>query len=292
MFIENDILKKILVEQDYLEASDVKEAEAKMAATRYSDFFGFLVAENIMTRDLIGQAIAEHYGVPYADLNSQVPEKELFAKIPEEIAHKYRVVPFKDSASVLMLTTDDPSVKGLQKTLETELKDVKKKVSLMYSLPEDISAIFIRYQRPLETRFTKILADNTRIAPEIIDEIISDALAFKSSDIHLEPSETSVLIRFRVDGVLKEAGTLPRAYYENIVNRVKVQAKLRTDEHNISQDGSIRHKTKDGRQIDLRVSVMPTVDGEKIAIRVLGEYVRDFTLGDLGEIFSNDVCIF
>ncbi len=294
MFIENDTLKKILVEQNYLEKADIAEAEEKMAATRYSDFFSYLISANIMTRDLIGQAIAEHYDVPYADLNSQIPDRELFEKIPEEVTRKYRAVPFKITATSLAVATDDPSAKGLVKDIEAELVKAKspvKQITLMYSLPEDISSIFIRYQRPLETRFSKILKDNNRIAPEIIDEVISDALGFKASDIHLEPSETSVLIRFRVDGVLKEAGVLPRTYYDNIVNRVKVQSKLRTDEHNISQDGSIRHKTKEGKQVDLRVSVMPTVDGEKIAIRILGEYVRDFTLGDLGLSEANEELI-
>lgn len=288
MLIENNTLKKILVEQNYLEASDIKEAEARMAETRYGDFYGYLIAENIMTRDLIGQAMAEHYNVPYADLNSQIPGKELFEKIPEEVSRKYRAVAFKETKTGIAVTSDDPSAKDLLKNLESE---TKRKITLMYSLPEDISAMFVRFQRPLETRFSKILENKTRIAPEVIDEIISDALGFKASDIHLEPSETSVLIRFRVDGVLKEAGALPRAYYDNIVNRVKVQAKLRTDEHNISQDGSIRYKTKDGHGIDLRVSVMPTVDGEKIAIRVLGEYVRDFTLGDLGLLEKNEELI-
>lgn len=280
MLIDNDTLKKILVEQNYLEDSDIKQAEAKMTSTRYSDFYNFLIAENLMTRDLIGQAMAEHYGVPYADLNSQIPEKVLFEKIPEEVSRKYRAVAFKDSDKILYVATDDPKQKDLQKNLEAVLKNVK--VGLMYSLPEDISTIFIRYQRPLETRFSKILEGKTRIAPEIIDEIISDAIGFKSSDIHLEPSGEIVLIRFRVDGVLKEAGTLPKTYYDNIINRIKVQASLRTDEHNIAQDGSVRHTTKDGRQIDLRISVMPTVEGEKVAIRLLGEYIRDFTLGDLG----------
>ncbi|MEN9582415.1 MAG: hypothetical protein RL641_369, partial [Candidatus Parcubacteria bacterium] len=280
MFIENDTLKKILVEQNYLEASDIKTAEEKMMTTRYSDFYNFLIAENVLTRDLIGQAIAEHYKVPYADLNSQIPEKAIFEKISQEIALKYRVVPFAESIDSLAVTTDNPLAKDLKQNLEKELNG--KKISLMFSLPDDIANIFNRYQHPLETRFSKILEGKTRIAPEILDEVISDALSYKSSDIHLEPSEKTVLIRFRVDGVLKEAGQLPREYYDNIVNRIKVQAKLRTDEHNISQDGSIRHITKDNHRVDLRVSVMPTIDGEKVAIRILGEYVRDFTLGDLG----------
>ncbi len=280
MFIKDVELKKILIEQNYLEAKDLKEAEAGMKDTRYEDIYDYLITEGIMTRDLIGQAIAEHFKVPYADLNSQVPDRTLFDKIPEEIARKYRLVAFKDDGKTLFITTDDPTQKDLDKVIAKQLKD--RHGTVMYSLTEDVDGIFLRYQHPLETRFSKIIQGNKRVAPEIIDEIISDALAFKASDVHLEPGVDTVMIRFRVDGVLKEAGRLPRTFYDNIVNRVKVQARLRIDEHNLSQDGSIRHLTKEGRAVDLRVSVMPTVDGEKIAIRVLGEYIRDFTLSDLG----------
>lgn len=280
MSIKNDDLRKILVEQSYLEQADIKAAEAKMKDTRYEDFYDYLITEGVMTRDLIGQAVAEHFKVPYADLNSQIPDRVLFEKISEEISRKYRVVAFKDDGKNIFITTDTPTEKDLEKVLSAEFKG--KKVVLMYSLTEDVDAIFLRYQRPLETRFSKIIEGNKRVAPEVIDEIISDALAYKASDIHLEPNPLTVMIRFRIDGILKEAGRLPRSYYENIVNRVKVQARLRIDEHNLAQDGSIRHQTKDGRTVDLRLSVMPTVDGEKIAIRVLGEYVRDFTLSDLG----------
>ena len=125
------------------------------------------------------------------------------------------------------------------------------------------------------------MASQTRVAPEIIDEIVADALAFKASDIHFEPQEKEVVVRFRVDGVLHEAGRFAKEVYENILNRIKVQAHMRIDEHFSAQDGAIRFVKEKGT-VDMRVSVIPTLDGEKVAIRLLAEYVKGFTFADLG----------
>lgn len=116
-----------------------------------------------------------------------------------------------------------------------------------------------------------------------MDQIFEDALLLKTSDIHCEPQEKKVVVRFRIDGVLHDAGELPKEYYENIVNRLKVQAKLRIDEHFSAQDGAIRYTSVNyPHPVDLRVSIVPTLDGEKIAIRILSSYVRDLTLSDIG----------
>lgn len=115
----------------------------------------------------------------------------------------------------------------------------------------------------------------------MIDAILQDALTYRASDIHFEPQEKEVIVRFRVDGVLQEAGRIPREHYENILNRVKVLAHLRTDEHFSAQDGSIRY-AHDDIAIDLRISIVPILDGEKIAIRLLHGYIRAFTLDNLG----------
>lgn len=108
-----------------------------------------------------------------------------------------------------------------------------------------------------------------------------DAVDYGSSDIHFEPWEKEVVIRFRIDGVLKEAARVEKSVYSNILNRIKVLAKLRIDDHYSAQDGSIRYVINN-RRFDLRVSITPTLDGEKVVIRVLGEYVRNYNLRDLG----------
>ncbi|MBI3495151.1 type II/IV secretion system protein [Candidatus Berkelbacteria bacterium] len=111
--------------------------------------------------------------------------------------------------------------------------------------------------------------------------IIEDAVVYRASDIHFEPQELDVALRFRIDGVLHEAGRIPKEYYENVLNRIKVESRLRIDEHYVAQDGAIRY-AKNNFAADLRISVVPTLDGEKVAIRLLSQYVRSFTLRDLG----------
>ncbi len=95
-----------------------------------------------------------------------------------------------------------------------------------------------------------------------------------------------MVIRFRVDRVLHEAGRISREYYDGILNRIKVQARLRIDTHFATQDGAVRYERKEG-SVDLRISIVPTLDGEKVAIRILAEYIRGFSLGDLG-LFPED----
>ncbi|MBI4812254.1 type II/IV secretion system protein [Candidatus Falkowbacteria bacterium] len=233
----------------------------------------------MLTKDLLGQATAEFYKVPYSDLNSNQPSKEQVLKIREEVAKKFRVVLFSEEKKGITVTTNDPS----QKNLKTELAKLfpKIKISITYSLPEDIDANFVHYKKSLETRFSKIIKKEKRVAPEILEEIFADALVYRASDIHFEPQAKDVVVRFRVDGVLYEAGRLNREYYENILNRVKVQSGMRIDEHFAAQDGSLRY-IKESLAVDMRASVAPTIEGEKIVLRVLSAYVQGFVLGELG----------
>ena len=206
------------------------------------------------------------------------PSKEKVLKIPEATAEKYQIVVFSEDEKSVTVAASDPTIKGLQEDLK---KILKKNVKLAYGLHEAIEDLFVHYRKPLETRFTKIIREQKKVAPEIIEEIIEDALAYRASDIHFEPRAEMVIVRFRIDGVLHEAGEIPKDQYGNILNRVKVQSRMRIDEHFAAQDGALRYTTN-GTTVDMRVSIVPILDGEKIAIRILSEYVRRFTLGELG----------
>ena len=278
MKFDDKIIKDILLKENYVTEEDIRNAD-DFAKTHNMSFIEYLLQENLITKDLLGQAIAESFKVPYADLNSTLPSPEQVQKIPEEIAKKYHAVIFSEEKNKVVVTTDRPQDKNLLPELEKLL--VGKKISLAYSLSEDIDASFVHYQKPLETRFSKIIGDNGRVAPELLEEIFDDALVFHASDIHFEPRLKDVLIRFRVDGVLHEAGRIPKEYYENILNRIKVQSGLRIDEHFAAQDGSLRYE-KDSTVVDLRTSIVPTIEGEKVVLRVLSAYVQGFSLGDLG----------
>lgn len=271
-------IKKILSQGSYLSEEDLEQAEASAKQDKLS-LADYLLAYNIISKDLLGQAVAEFFKVEYADLNSYQPDKEQVLKISEDTARKFRCVLFKESKEGVVIATDNPSMEGILEAAGEALKT--KKIRLAYSLPEDIDAVLIYYRKTLETRFGEIIKAQNKIAPEVIEEIINDALSYRASDIHFEPRAKEAVIRFRIDGILQEAGRISKNYYENILNRIKVQANLRIDEHSSAQDGAIRFEKKDGI-IDMRVSVVPIMEGEKIVIRLLAQYIRGLNLSDLG----------
>lgn len=278
MHIDEARLKSILLQENYVTEGDIAKAAIYADAHR-TTFDVYLLSEGLLTKDLLGQAIAESFKIPYADLNSRQPSQEQVLRIPENTAVKFRAVLFNENDTESVIATDDPEQKDILAELQTLFP--KKKITIAYALPEDVDAVFTHYQKPLETRFSKIIEKQSRIAPEILDEIFLDALVFSASDIHFEPRSAEILVRFRVDGVLRDAGRIPREYYENIVNRIKVVSRLRIDEHFSAQDGSMRFE-KDGRSVDLRTSIIPTVEGEKVVLRVLAAYIQGLGLENLG----------
>mgnify|MGYP001606052004 CR=1 FL=1 len=135
--------------------------------------------------------------------------------------------------------------------------------------------------KQIQTNFDAIAASVSAVAPEIVNKLIDDALAHHASDVHIEPQLKDVVVRFRIDGVLYEVGKIPKHNYDNVLNRIKVQAHLRVDEHYSAQDGSLRHEHEE-RLIDIRVSIVPTIEGEKVVLRMLAIYVPNLSLEDLG----------
>jgi type IV pilus assembly protein PilB len=287
MKIDTKNIKEILIAGSYISDEDIKRAD-ELVKNGNTTFLDALLRDGIVNNDIVGQAIAESYKVPYSDLNSAAITPDQIRKIPEEVAKKLRVVLFVDDEKEVVVTTDNPVTEGLEK----ELKKVfpGQKIKITYSLPEDIESMFIHYEKPLDTRFSKIIEESDRVAPEILEEIFDDAITYKASDIHFEPQAVTVVIRFRVDGVLHEAGRLPKEYYENVLNRIKVKSALRIDEHYAAQDGSLHYEHK-GIAVDMRTSIIPIVEGEKVVLRVLGSYVQGLTFNDLGLTEKNQALL-
>ncbi len=237
--------------------------------------------------------------------------------LPEDIARAYSCVVVAKDAAGITVATSDPTNEKLEEVVranvgqktsefpEGEDKQTNRKtataaprfsfgkkkaearaafagkIQFVYASNKAIESFFVHYRKPLATRFQQIIEQNHKVAPEILEEIFQDAIALRASDIHFEPQEKEVMVRFRVDGVLHEAGRIPKEYYEGVVNRMKIAANLHIDEHHMAQDGAIRYDTGKG-MMDIRVSIVPVVDGEKIVLRLLSEYVRALTLADLG----------
>ncbi|MEO5627332.1 MAG: GspE/PulE family protein [Candidatus Saccharimonadales bacterium] len=289
--LDDERLAKILTEGNFINEADLKNAQGYVA-THHIGLFDYFLNQNIIAYDLLGPALARYYDLEYADLDTFQPSKEHISLIPSDIGQSYRVVVYQAEGAIVTVATDDPKKPGLMEAMAKLFPG--KQVKVCYALPDELNEALIHYRKPLVTRFNQIIQEQNRVAPEIIDEIIKDAAAYKVSDIHFEPQESIVVIRFRIDGVLHEAGQLPKQYYDNILNRLKVQSHMRIDEHNVSQDGAIRYEV-DGKPVNVRISVVPTLDGEKVALRLLAEYSKGLNVKGLGlsrkdkEIFDRQI---
>lgn len=277
MPLDAPLLKKILLAGQYLGDDDLKKAE--LASTRTGrSLTESLYLENVVSEDLVRQAIAEYFNIQSVDLSNAPLARESLTRIPEDVMQSYRVVFLEEKGTTVHIATDDPS----NKTVAAELGKIfpKKKIVFVYVSSEDLDETLTNVRRHLGGTFLKMIEEKIP-APEVLTSILNDALSYHASDIHIEPQEQAVTVRFRIDGILQDIGTFPKESHEAILNCIKVQAHIRTDEHFSAQDGSLRH-AKDGAHINVRVSIIPTLDGEKVAMRILAEYIRGLTLPDLG----------
>ncbi|HLD63824.1 MAG TPA: type II/IV secretion system protein [Candidatus Peribacteraceae bacterium] len=311
MPLSDDILKGILIQQSYLSPEDAEAAQVQ-ARERNISFQQALIETELLTEILFENAIAEYYGLPYFDPAKISVSPEMVFSLPEAIARAYScVIVARPDVSHVTIATSDPGNPTLREAIllnldqdeavfpeaadytpaEEEQKKKKKnevrvrfggEINWMYAAKGVIEGLMVYYQKPLQTRFQTIIDRQKKVAPEILQEIFNDAIQLKASDIHFEPQETIVIVRFRVDGVLHEAGRIPKEYYEGVLNRIKIAGNMRIDEHFAAQDGAIRYKAPSGMKVDMRVSVVPLVDGEKAVLRLLSEYVRKLTLANLG----------
>ncbi len=279
-------IKQLLLQENYVTPEDYRQAE-QYAVSRHGSPVDFLLSNGLITEQLLGQAIAESVKMPYADLETYPPDKAAVLKIPEDMARKLRIVVFRDTAKQTTVATDAPSATLLQ---EVTALFPKKPVKLMYGFSPHLDKAFTQYKKSLGTRFSSIISQQKLAAPELVEEIFKDAITFRASDIHFEPQASDVGIRFRIDGVLQEAARVEKHQYETILNRIKVLARLRIDEHTTAQDGAIRFATNN-HAVDLRVSVVPTLEGEKIVIRLLSEYVQNFSLSEIGFSAEDEVVV-
>lgn len=312
-------LGKILLDLSYVSEEDLKKAEAQ-AKNHGISLREALVELDFLSQELYESAIAEHYKLSFYEIDKNPPNADMAALLPEDIARSYGAIVVKKDADGVTVATSDPTNPLLEEAIRLNLgqetpeypsgesadkKETSRKsaaaprfgfgkekkpersrydgkIEFVYASRKAVEGFFVQYRKPLATRFQAIIDAQRKVAPEILEEIFNDAINLRASDIHMEPQDKIVVVRFRVDGVLHEAGRIPREYYEGVVNRIKIASNLHIDEHFSAQDGAIRYDTGNGGTMDVRVSIVPVVDGEKIVMRLLSEYVRSLTLSDLG----------
>ncbi len=272
-------LSEILLKGGYIRSEDMSKAFESIAQNG-GTLLDQLYYLDLLSDDILGQALSEYFKIPYWDLNNKLPSSEIATSLPNEIIEKYKVIPVKKSANVLTIAVSDPEL-ITQLTSEVGVIDSSFKLEFVLSLSEDIESAIRAVGQPLQKHLSDIISKYIDKIPYLLFEIIKEAVSLKSSDIHFEPDDEQVTVRFRIDGVLQIVGVIPKSNYKNIINRLKVLGNLRIDEHYAAQDGAIRLDLEDG-MLDLRISIIPTTEGEKIVLRVLANYARGLNLTDLG----------
>lgn len=242
-----------------------------------------LTQKNIFKDEELGQLIAEVEGYNFINLRQQDISRELVQEIPEVVATKHLAVTFGRDTKGLKVAVNNPQDKEFINLLH---KRFGPDIVVYYATKNDITEILERYTGGLTQEIQTIInkhkaLDGEEVTVELVNKIITAGYNNKASDIHLEPNKNGLLVRFRIDGILHDILTVPKNMLEAVISRLKIMAKLRTDEHRAAQDGKIRYPLK-AEKLNIRISILPITEGEKIVLRLLSEKARRLTLVDLG----------
>ncbi len=288
MLITDDQLKTLLLNVKIVDQKMLDEiAEyAKNSDVTLSDA---LLEKDVITDENLGIIIADAVKIPFVVLGKISIPEEAFRIIPERLARKYKAIPFARDKDGIKVAMSDPTNKLIQEMIA---RKTGQKVFSYLATERDIYNKLWLYRRDLQKTFDSLVSEQVRSVgkatsptdvpiAKIVALIIQYGYQDRASDIHIEPEEKDTLVRFRVDGILHDVLFLPKKLHEQIATRIKVLASLRTDEHMAPQDGKLRIEL-DEEDLDIRVSILPILYGEKIVMRLLASRFRQFSLTDLG----------
>lgn len=286
MLITNEQLKALILKTGLVDEKgyDQIEAEAKSAEATVPDT---LADRDIITDENLGILIADFLKIPFIVLAKTPIPPDVFNIIPEKMARKQKVIPFARDATGVKLAMADPFNKELAQMIS---KKLGLPVTTYLVTEQDIYNTLRIYRKDLQKTFNSMVkseigegAGTIDDVPmtKIVDLLISYAYQDKASDIHIEPEEKDSLVRFRIDGILHDVLFLPKNLHDQIITRIKILSRLRTDEHLNPQDGKMRIVLEE-EELDIRVSILPVTEGEKAVLRLLPSKFRKFSLMDLG----------
>lgn len=302
MRIQDEQLKRFVLDAGLIKKADIAAVE-KVAKEERRTLAEALIAQGHMTEDDMRRIESYVLGIPFVSLKNAKIEFEVLALIPEPVARTHNIIAFRRTETELEIamldTADLPAIDF-----------VKKKVGLKI-LPrltdtESMRAALRQYQKTLKDEFgdiimkdasaLKVIADENgeelsesdlkKLAEDlpvvrIVDTLLRHAIIQGASDIHIEPGEEEVVVRYRIDGILNDAMKLPKHAAGTLVARIKVLANLKLDQKRLPQDGRFKMEM-DGQKVAFRVSVLPVFYGEKIVMRLLRENRTGYSLEGIG----------
>lgn len=261
-----------------------------------------ILQHNFATPEQVSRARAQQLGIPFIKLEGRAISSDILNLIPESVARRYQLIPFGKEGDTLLVAMADPLdlqvIQFIEKKAQLRTRrylslaeDILKAISDQYSQNlttdvasalKEVSAITGREEK--EQRASEL--DQTEVIREapvanIVTQLLEYAVKTRASDIHIEPEETQTRVRYRIDGILHEKVILPKKVHEAVISRIKIMSHLKIDEKRLPQDGRFTFDYLD-REIDLRISTLPTVFGEKVVLRLLSKSEKPPTLPELG----------
>jgi len=248
----------------------------------------------------LAAALASQFGVPLADLTQARPEPQAVARVPEEMARRLKVLPLRvDENDRVFVVTSDPLDTDAIRELTTQVRSLglligarseierllDQTYNVLHSADEMIRAFELSDDVQDITEEEGFSVDENAPVVQVVNRILTQGVRSRASDIHVEPTEENVRVRYRVDGAMTEAIALPKRMGPAIASRLKVMAELNIVERRRPQDGQFSLRV-DGRPIDVRTSVVPTVEGEKTVMRLLDKTKSLISMKDLGMLPS------
>lgn len=295
----NQQLKNILKSAKILTLEKFAKLE-KEAHEGNKNLQNYLLEKNIITKKKLYEEASEYFKAPFIDFKNQAIQKTALFSVPEPIAITHNLIAFEADDNEIKIAALDPE--------DLEIFEfIKKKTGLKpiiyLTTPENIKESLRQYHQALKSGLKyfakgeggikngKIISaaskeDLEKAAEDlpivrIINDLLEYAIFEEASDIHIEPEEKDVAIRYRVDGILRNVMTLPKNTQPGIIARIKILANLKVDEHRLPQDGRFKISTEKYK-FSFRTSIIPTFDGEKIVMRLLNEKAQILSLEELG----------
>ena len=287
MIIPDEQLKSLVLRVNLLDQKKLDEI-AEYAKNSNISLREAFIDKDVVSDENLGMLEADSNNLPFVVLSKLSIPDDVFRVVPERIARKFKVIPFARDQEGIKVAISDPKNILIQEMIS---RKAGQKVSVYLATERDVYNKLWIYRKDLQKTLDSVISGQSKSTgksaytgvpvAKLVELVIKYAYQDNASDIHVEPEEKDTLVRFRIDGILHDVLFLPKQLHDQIVTRIKVLSNLRTDEHLTPQDGKMRI-TLDEDELDVRVSILPIVPGEKIVMRLLASHFRQFSLVDLG----------
>ncbi len=286
-------LTNLLIDEGLVSADTLTQAKEKSTKDGMP-LFSYLTDQDIIDDELLTHAIAQVSGVPYVNLASTFIDQNILALLPEDIAERFMAVPLAEVQNRLAVAMIDANnvqavdylANRIQRPLkvfmasEAGVRHVLDQYKTDLSSVNQAAEVTQQEEQAEDAKEVKTIVQDSPIS-QALSKILEYAIKSRASDIHIEPLESALKIRCRVDGVLREVMQLPKSIEPALVSRVKILSELKIDEHRVPQDGQFAVKIA-GKEVDLRIAISPVVWGEQIVIRLLDKTGNSFDLKEMG----------